>query len=285
MTSGSASGSTWSTLYGSGTLTGGSRAWAAPGRDGGLHPRQTSTVPERHDSPVGPPARPPREAVQRWRLVVRRDPVTGAETGRAHQEAWEAALRRSGLPVAGLDAPAARPRLAIAAPLPAAVCGEAELYDIWLTDRLPRWRVREALADIVPAAHGLTDLYDVWLGEPPLPGRVVASVYLATIDPCPVSADRLAEAAAGIEAARSVPRRRVRGERTIDYDLRPMVDHLEVREAGTAVEVAMALRHDPEKGVGRPEEVLGELGDRIGATLAAARLVRERLVLAGERNP
>ena len=46
----------------------------------------------------------------------------------------------------------------------------------------------------------------------------------------------------------------------------------------------MELRHDPEKGVGRPEEVLAELAGRSGVALDGAVIVRERLVLAPERR-
>lgn len=216
--------------------------------------------------------------------MIRRGAVSGAEAGRAHQEAWDTALRSSGLPVAGLDVPTGRPRMAIAAPLPAGVHGDAELYDVWLTERLPRWRVREALTAVLPPAHALVDLYDVWLGEAALPGRVVASVYRATLERPSAPASRIAAVAGELEAATTLPRRRVRGERKIDYDLRPMLEQLAVRADGPSVEIAMVLRHDPEKGVGRPEEVLGELGDRLGAPLGAVRLTRERLVLAGDRR-
>jgi hypothetical protein len=49
--------------------------------------------------------------------------------------------------------------------------------------------------------------------------------------------------------------------------------------------VTMTLRHDPEKGVGRPEEVLAALGERVGTALGTASLVRERLVLADPPAP
>ena len=42
----------------------------------------------------------------------------------------------------------------------------------------------------------------------------------------------------------------------------------------------MTLRHDPEKGVGRPEELLAALAEALGASLRLVSLVRERLVWA-----
>jgi len=188
----------------------------------------------------------------------------------------------SGLPVAGLDAPRPKPRFAIAAPLGAAIPGEAELVDVWLVERLPRWRVREALETRMPPAHILVDLQDTWLGEPALPGRVTASVFRATLPAGMADADTIAAAAAALLAAPALPRERRKGDATIAYDLRPFLDGVDVRVAsGGAVEVRMTLRHDPEKGIGRPDEVLAALGELVGgAKLVPATLVRERLVLA-----
>jgi hypothetical protein len=43
----------------------------------------------------------------------------------------------------------------------------------------------------------------------------------------------------------------------------------------------MTLRHDPERGVGRPDEVLSAIADRLGRdSLPVAGIARERLVLA-----
>ncbi len=186
----------------------------------------------------------------------------------------------SGLPVAGLDAERPRARLAIAAPLSNGIPGEAELIDTWLVDRVPRWRAREALEACLPDGYALTDIYDVWLGEPPLPGRVAASVYRAEV--MTAQADRLGAAAATLLDARALPRERRKGEGTVDYDLRPFLASIEVSPpAGDRATVRMTLLHDPARGVGRPDEALAALGEAVGGTpLQVERLVRERLVLA-----
>ncbi len=82
----------------------------------------------------------------------------------------------------------------------------------------------------------------------------------------------------------TLPRERPRGDRTVLYDLRPFIGGVDVRARGRAAEIVMELRHDPEKGVGRPEEVLAELAERSGVALDGAVVVRERLVLAPERR-
>jgi hypothetical protein len=218
--------------------------------------------------------------VQRWRLVLARQPVGTDGAQREQLSAWEAAFASTGLPVAGLDAPRPRPRFAIAAPLAATIPGEAELIDVWLVERQPAWLVRQAFAAHLPSGCYLVDAYDVWLGEAALPGRVAASVYRATMLPGSVDLSRLASAARALLAAGSLPRERRKGDSVIAYDLRPFVDDVEVAASDGAPVVRMTLRHDPEKGVGRPEELLAALGEALGAPLEPASLVRERLVLA-----
>jgi len=235
-----------------------------------------------HPSPPDTaPQPPPREPIQRWRLVLARAAFEPDQAQRSHQATWEAAFVDSGLPVVGLDGPRARPRFAAAAPLAAAISGEAELLDVWLTERLPRWRVSEALAGVLPPGHALVDVYDVWLGEAPLPGRVSASVYRAVLGPA-VDATIVRAAAEALCAAASLPRERRKGEATVAYDLRPFVEAIEV--AGTGTEhgpvLRMTLRHDPEKGVGRPEELVAALEERVGFPLGVRGVIRERLVLA-----
>ena len=228
-----------------------------------------------------------RPAVQRWRIVYAVEPDDAEGARQARQAAWDQAIRSSGLPVAGLDGEPPRPRYAPAAPLAPAVAGEAELLDLWLTERLPRWRVRDALAGVIPVAHRLIDVFDVWPGEAALPGRVAGSVYRIELVPAAAGAAGATDPAAvravvaAMLAAASLPRERARGEGRVAYDLRPFLDALEVVEGSAPGRIAlrMTLRHDPERGVGRPDEVLAEVGDRLGAPVVAVSTVREGLVL------
>jgi radical SAM-linked protein len=185
----------------------------------------------------------------------------------------------SGLPLAGFDGPAARPRFAVGAALASGMAAEAELLDAFFVDRLPRWRVREALEPVLPEGHALVDVHDVWLGEPALPGQVVASVYRATIGADAAAAASVRAAASAMLAAEALPRLRTKGEGQVAYDLRPFLDGLEVEDAAGRLVVRMRLVHDPERGIGRPDEVLAELAERLGRPLEVDALVRERIVL------
>ena len=209
----------------------------------------------------------------------------GDPAQREQQPAWEAALLASGLPFAGLDLPRPRPRFALAAPLAATIPGEAELLDLLLVERLPAWRVREAVMATLPAGWRLVDAYDVWLGEAALPGRVVASVYRARFGRETTAAARLDAAAAALLNAPSLVRERRKGEGSVRYDLRPFIDRLEVEPGGDGAVLRMTLRHDPEKGVGRPEEVIAALAEAMGRDLEPVELVRERLELGDPPAP
>jgi radical SAM-linked protein len=210
--------------------------------------------------------------------VLSRGPLEGENGQREQLAAWERVLAASGLPVAGLDAEPPKPRFALAAPLGVAITGESELADVWLTERLPVWRVREALATSVPAGYRLAGVQDVWLGEAALPGQVVASVYRASFGPGTVVAEDLVRACRDLLDADALPRERQKGQTTVMYDLRAFIGALEVDRAGPVLR--MTLRHDPERGIGRPDEVMAALGERLGVALTATSLVREELVLA-----
>jgi len=243
-------------------------------------------VPDPSEPPERPAPSAPREAVQRWRLVLARGPLDADAGQREQLAAWEQALAGSGLPVAGLDATPPRPRFAVAAPLSASIPGEAELVDVWLVERVPAWRVREALDASMPPAHRLVDVYDVWPGAPALPGQVAASVYRAEAGHGDVDPAALATACEAVLDSPTLERERPKGGGTVRYDLRPFIEALAVDGTADPVTLRMTLRHDPERGIGRPDEVLAALADRMGSSAPrVTALVRERLVLAPPAPP
>lgn len=218
-----------------------------------------------------------REARQRWRLVVAR--AAAGTTQRDVERAWEAALVASGLPWAPSSTRAA-PRLAFGAPLPTGIGGEAELVDLFLAERLPMYQVREAVERSIPLGDRLLDLHDVWLGEPGLPSLVVGADYRATLGPVDVAA--LRRAVARFLDARSVPTERRKGDRVRTLDLRRLVDDIACRPTQDGVVLGMRLRHDPDLGNARAEDVLAALRDLGAGPIDAVAVVRERLRLAGD---
>ena len=230
------------------------------------------------------------EVRQRWRVTFCRDLIPGEQglVGRDYVAAWEDALGRSSLPIA--ETAAGRLRFSLAAPLPVSSTGEAELAELWLTARLPAWRLREALTPPLPAGHRITDLEDVWMGAPALAGRVAAADYRVTLADGPDERE-VAAAARRVIGARSLPRSRAKGGAVKSYDLRPLLISIRigggdesdsVKPSAEELVVRLRTRIHPELGSGRPEEVLAALSDELGVVLEAAETVRERLVLADE---
>jgi radical SAM-linked protein len=205
--------------------------------------------------------------------------------GRDYFAVWEAALAASGLPIAETDA--GRVRFAIGAPLPAGTAGRAELADLWLTERVAAWSVREALDPVLPAGHELVGLDDIWLGAPALAGRVAAADYLVVLGGHP-DVGAIAAAADRLLAADRLPRERAKGGGVKTYDLRPLLisiavgAHQGATDAAELLAVRVRARIHPELGSGRPEEVIAALADEVGASLVPVETIRERLVLADD---
>jgi radical SAM-linked protein len=240
------------------------------------------TPPERPTAPE-PTSPAASEVRQRWRLTFARAVAADAETisGRDYIELWEAAMAASGLPLATTDA--GRYRFTLGAPLPARTSGRAELADLWLTERVAAWRVREGLGSALPTGHELISLEDVWLGAPALVGRVAAADYCVTLRGV-VDLAALDTAAHRLLAADQLIRERAKGGGVKTYDLRPLLVSIETdSDEGSAgdeeLQVRMRTRIHPELGSGRPEEVIAALGVALGSPLQPVATVRERLVL------
>ena len=179
------------------------------------------------------------------------------------------------------DAAGERPRLAFGAPLPGGASGEAELAELWLTDRRAAWQVREALVGCLPASDVVVAVEDVWLGAPALAGRVAAADYRIALAGSP-DPEAVRRGAAILEAAGTLPREREKGGSVKRYDLRPLLLAVRLAEPGPPPVVVARTRIHPELGSGRPEEVVAALGDTIGLELEVASVVRERLLLLDE---
>ena len=235
------------------------------------------------DPDPAPPRPPALEPRQRWRLVVGRGPEAEALSQRDVGEAWVAAVEASGLPAMPGPSDPPRPRLAFGAPLPIGMTAEAELIDLVLAERWPRWRVREALEPVLPLGWRLLDLSDVWLGGPALAGLIAAADYRITLGAEDgLAASDVTSAATTVLAASTLPRQREKGGGLVDYDLRPLVVAIDVADPGPPVVIRVRTRFHPSLGTGRPEEVVAALGDALERPLVASATVRERLVPADE---
>jgi uncharacterized protein DUF2344 len=156
---------------------------------------------------------------------------------------------------------------------------ESELADLHLADRLPAWRVRQAVCDCAPPGIGVASVHDVWLGAPALAASIAAADYRIILADTRCEPGAIRAAATHLLSAASLERRRPKGSESVAYDLRPLLASIDVR-VGAPTVLLVRTRFLPERGAGRPEEVLAALGDALGTPLAAEEIVRERILLA-----
>jgi len=231
----------------------------------------------------GPVSSAPAEPRQRWRLTFGRAAAADGEApaGRDYTALWEKALVDSGLPLAMTDA--GRFRFALGAPLPARTAGRAELADLWLTERVATWRVREGLGRVLPPGHELVGLENIWLGAPALAGRVAAADYVVSLGDA-IDRTAIVAAAERLMAADRLVRERAKGGGVKSYDLRALLISIEISDAGgdEGTTVRLRSRIHPELGSGRPDEVIAALADELGEPLEPVETIRERLVLGDE---
>ena len=211
--------------------------------------------------------------------MAARDARAAHQTQQELVEAWLTGLAHSGLPVAMTDGARPRRRVIFGAPLPVGMTAGGELIDVILAERLPVWRVREALEAHAPAGWRVLRLHDVWVGGPPLPGRIVAADHRIDIAAVPDPA-RLVAAAAELLGKERIDRERIKGDSRVAYDLRPLLLDVRVVVGDGVTALLTRTRVDPALGSGRPDEVLAALAECAGMGLEATSTIRERLLLA-----
>jgi radical SAM-linked protein len=232
------------------------------------------------------------ETRQRWRLVIARGEAARQLVHRELTAAWETALRASGLPLAMTDGPMPRPRITFGAPVPVGMLAEREPLDIRLVERWRIHEVREAVEAVLPSGQRLVDLYDVWPGSSTLAASIVAGEYRVSAEPVALPPPiqmapateppdgELDRAVAALLAAPRIVRRRAKGGGTVEVDIRPHLLDLAVTAAADgSLVLRMRLRLGGEGGVGRPDEVVAALGERLERTIVVREVVRERVIL------
>ena len=190
---------------------------------------------------------------------------------------WERSLRRAGMPLAYSQGFNPRPKLQLAAALPLGHTAEAELMDIWLEKRAPVEKLAKDLVRVLPDGLAVSDVRQVVLKEPALPVQVVSAEYRVDID-AGETAEAVAERIDRILQAEALPQERQRaGRKTKTYDLRPLIEALELEQPGSAEgAVALGMQLAARQGAtARPEAVLAAMG----LADVFARYHRRRLVL------
>jgi radical SAM-linked protein len=227
-------------------------------------------------------------ARQRWRIRFARDHAAADLSQRDEAEAWSSAIARSRLAAVTVGDPP-RPRVTHGPPLPTGALALDEPLELFLGTRVTVDVVRKALEDIAPLGHHVRRVHDVWLGAPALQAVGRAVDYGVRVAGAPRG--DLTRATEQALATEHLPRERVRGARTVRFDLRPSLEIVTVEpdeRAGSAPDAAVLrfrVRLDPERGVVRPDEVVSVLAELVDAPLRVVELVRTRVWLADDPAP
>lgn len=167
----------------------------------------------------------------------------------------ERALNRAGVPVAYSQGFNRRPRMQFAAALPLGFTSEAELADIWLLEKMEPAQLREQLMARMAPGIIIHQVEEVSLNAPSLQNSTAAAEYRVMLEP-EVAPEDLPARVADLLAQTTIMRER----RDKAYDLRPLVQRLELSEPAGGSQV-LWMRLALEAGAtGRPDEVLAELG-------------------------
>ncbi|MDQ3880142.1 MAG: TIGR03936 family radical SAM-associated protein [Chloroflexota bacterium] len=202
---------------------------------------------------------------QRWLISFERDEPALAMRDADIVRGFETALTEAALPLSRTTSSRPRPRLRLAASLPAGVVGERELLEVYLDEPVDPDRVRAA-AELVPSGLTVTDVRRQRSSAPSAASRVRHADYEVRVESdSPIVDTELRDAVRRLVRAPALPGRRRRGptERRTDAgarDLRPLVEAVDVVEVdGTSALLSVRLRIG-RSGAGRPDDVVSALG-------------------------
>jgi radical SAM-linked protein len=172
------------------------------------------------------------------------------------QRVWERILRRSRLPVAYSQGFHPQVRLNLASALPLGMTSQCEVLDFWLYQAIDQAAVGDTLLPVMPPGLTIRDVQEVDLHTPALQILVRFSDFEVTfLDP--VEPAELAQRVRALLAAETLPRQ----WRQKDYDLRPLIQSLEILPPGPTRSFRLTMRlSSQENANARPEEVISALG-------------------------
>jgi radical SAM-linked protein len=192
---------------------------------------------------------------------------------------WERTLRRARVPLKYSQGFNPRPRMHFAAPLPVGCGSDAELLDLSLEAPRAPEDIARTLRAVTPLHLTVLDIAAVADDTPALSEQLAAAEYLVQLH----SDDRagLGQAIGHLLSQSSLPLpRRGRRHRGESYDLRPLIQKLEMDSAVSAPWLGLRMRLSSRPGAtGRPDEVLKVLGWED----IPRRCTRTRLILDTDR--
>jgi len=169
---------------------------------------------------------------------------------------WERAARRAELPLAYSQGFHPQPKMSIAAALPLGFSSRCEVLDMRLERDVPLEGLRDTLQGTLPSGIQVISIEQVDDRAPALQTQVVSAEYEVQLtDPSTslrADGSDLKRRLDSVMDAESI----IRTRRGKEYDLRPLIEKLEMPSEGK-INMKLSAR---EGATGRPEEVLDELG-------------------------
>lgn len=162
---------------------------------------------------------------------------------------WERTFRRAGLPLAYSQGYNPHPKINLASALPLGFTSSGEVLDVWLEHDLDVHEIKSTLERAVPPGISIISITEISPKLPSLQSELRSSEYLVNQFEVP---NDLKSKVDTLFAAMSIPRQL----RNKTYDLRPLVEVLEINDdhiGGSNLLIVLTAR---EGATGRPEEVL-----------------------------
>lgn len=182
---------------------------------------------------------------------------------------WERTARRADLPLAYSQGFHPQPKIYLASALPLGFSSRAELVDMKLKQDISIDGLRDRIQAAVPSGLQILEVGQVQDDLPPLQTQLRAAEYEVLFTD-PVDEADLRQRVETLLGAAELPR--VRRGKT--YDLRPLVEALEVTAAEQGDTMLCMRLTSREGATGRPEEVL----DQLGIPSESTRIERARLI-------
>jgi len=170
-------------------------------------------------------------------------------------KSWERTLRRAGTPLVYSQGFHPQPKIQLASALPLGFTSSAEVADIWLREEWDAQELKNRVSDKLPPGIEVQRVEQIVRKEKSLQSQLRAAEYQVRVE-CEAEIS-LAERVGSLLAQAELPRER-RGK---EYNLRPLIEHLEVDASNGEADFHLSMRLTAREGAtGRPEEVLSALG-------------------------
>ncbi len=191
------------------------------------------------------------DARYRYRITFTKDEAQRFTGHLDLHRAWGRLLRRAGLPSLYSKGFNPRPRIQLSTALPLGCTSEHELADIWLTEEIPCREMHERLERSAQPGTRILEVERADLKEPALPNQIDAVSYNVEFESDQTEED-LSSAIHDLLKTKVIERER-RGK---TYDLRPLIQELEISSGGMGYPLIRMKLAAKEGATGRPEEVL-----------------------------